>query len=231
MQTRLPADLHCFDLSGVSLEAPPLKTTSVNEYKNSQCCEGCTISSKIALELEQCLHIIISEYEQEVSRLRMELSICQNNSEQSDKKSNIQSKDISDSEAELLLYKTIPGFKDDMRGLGDDLWSSDKAKSILYYQAAALNGCTESCVRVALHFLDSETSYGSVDYAKAKVTALFVAFHPIPKLVPCRPSSSARRPCIMRRRLTSWACSTTKEQSYRTSRETPWAWLPAPVPP
>jgi hypothetical protein len=90
----------------------------------------------------------------------MQLSILKNN----EKRNN-------ECENELQLYKRIPFFMDDMRKLGDSLWPSDKITSILYYQAAALNGCTESSVKVAMHILESEASCGSVDYGKAKVKA------------------------------------------------------------
>jgi hypothetical protein len=168
---RLPADLCCH---AQSVDKLTLKNTSVHDLERLKCCEGCVDSSKIALELELCLQLIVSEYEQEIVRLRTELSMYKNKF-QHPYKSDSLSKNMAEIEDELLLYKSIPDFKDDMRRLGDKLWPSDQATSILYYQAAALNGCTESCVRVALHILESAAPGGLVDYSKAKVTAFFVA--------------------------------------------------------
>ena len=61
MSARMPADLCCNDFV---VEPMQLNHTSVNDEENAQCCKGCAISSKIGLELEQCLQIIVSEYEQ-----------------------------------------------------------------------------------------------------------------------------------------------------------------------
>ncbi len=215
---RLPADLCCYDLSADTL---PTNSPAINVK-----CEGCVNSSTTAQELEQCLQIIVSEYEQEIVRLRTELSVYKYDYQQCNGKTKSQSKNVSESEDELLLYKSIPDFKDEMRRLGDNLWPSDKTTSILYYQAAALNGCTESCVRVALYFLESESSCGLVDYGKAKVIVFFVTMWPIPKLVLRRTSSSARRQSSMRKRRTNSACYITRKKSHPTLRVTLSAWLP-----
>lgn len=164
LSARLPADLCC---SNDCVEEIP--------SKHSQSCKGCINSSKIALELEQCLQIIVADYEQEFSRLRMEISVLKSNHQECNEKIKNQIKSTSENEYELRLYKAIPSFKEDMRRLGDNLWPSNKTTSILYYQAAAMNGCTESCVRVAMHFLESEISSAPLDYNKAKV--LVVTMH------------------------------------------------------
>ena len=130
-------------------------------------CQNCVLVSKTAEELELCLNTIVTEYENQLSALRLQLvegtrtRALPSNAKDAKVKADL----------EYSLYSRIPNFKDEMRRLGDQFWkggsSQSKDTAMLYYEAAALNGCVESCVRVAMHCLGADER--PVDHQKAKV--------------------------------------------------------------
>jgi TPR repeat protein len=125
----------------------------------------------------------VSEYEKELQRLRSELHAASEKSKDTqatikasdnmsigESKSNYLNTSTANSrggENEAEFYRRIPGFKENMRILADQLWPEVKENAILYYEAAALHGCVESCFKVAMHNLEAES--GNRNYEKAKV--------------------------------------------------------------
>jgi hypothetical protein len=131
-------------------------------------CASCRSVTEISAQLELCLQTIVSEYEKEISRLRNELEsctkgrrTCQNNKDS----------DCADCECKCNVYGLIPGFKDEMKKLGDTMLPHSKDTAMLYYEAAAINGCSDSSLRVAMNCLGADSAGAVVDYNKAKVRA------------------------------------------------------------
>ena len=135
---------------------------SNHQFKNM--CESCSAVSKISSELRICLRTVVFEYEKELSHLRMQINQLRKGTEYF--------RDCEQIESECLVYSRIPGFKDELRKLGDSILTSSKDTAMLYYEAAAINGCSESCVRVARNYLRSDQAGSSVEYGKAKVKFL-----------------------------------------------------------
>ena len=165
--TRESARLHGLEFQEDELDGQRIcvmHKESNHQFKNM--CESCSAVSKISSELRICLRTVVFEYEKELSHLRMQINQLRKGSESF--------RDCKPIESEYLVYSKIPlaGFKDELRKLGDSILTSSKDTAMLYYEAAAINGCSESCVRVAMNYLRSDQAGSSVEYGKTKVKFL-----------------------------------------------------------
>ena len=181
---RLPAKLTCSEGAEKAIQEPTIEEIGhsgqeeTHTREKSKICESCLAVSKISAEVEICLQTIVSEYEMELKRLRDRLdslsAIYRNPRLNVNTACSAGLVARTGSETcDCHLYRNIPGFKDEMRKLGDKNSVNSKDSAIMYYEAAALNGCAESCIKVAMYSLNLD-SPESVDYIKAKVLILVI---------------------------------------------------------
>ena len=181
---RLPAKLTCSEGAEKAIQEPTIEEIGhsgqeeTHTREKSKICESCLAVSKISAEVEICLQTIVSEYEMELKRLRDRLdslsAIYRNPRLNVNTACSAGLVARTGSETcDCHLYRNIPGFKDEMRKLGDKNSVNSKDSAIMYYEAAALNGCAESCFKVAMYSLNLD-SPESVDYIKAKVLILVI---------------------------------------------------------
>ena len=181
---RLPAKLTCSEGAEKAIQEPTIEEIGhsgqeeTHTREKSKICESCLAVSKISAEVEICLQTIVSEYEMELKRLRDRLdslsAIYRNPRLNVNTACSAGLVARTGSETcDCHLYRNIPGFKDEMRKLGDKNSVNSKDSAIMYYEAAALNGCAESCFKVAMYSLNLD-SPESEDYIKAKVLILVI---------------------------------------------------------